>query len=387
MLHLTRKTDYDVVVVGARASGAATALLLSRGGARVLLVDRDAQITDTLSTHALMRPAVQLLAAWGLLKDATQGCEAVTATTFTYGDNSITIPIKPQPGMPGLYAPRRQQLDNTLIDAARRAGATVAFGQSCTDLLRDTQGRVTGARLMSRNGSTFDVTADLVIGADGRTSSVARLAKAVTRHHSTAASATVYTYVAGLPNEGYRWYYGAGSAAGLVPSGDGLHCLFASCAPSDFRARFGKDAFAGALETLATWEPRIAANLKSQGPAERIRRYLGAPGHIKAAHGPGWALVGDAGYFKDPASAHGISDALLDADRLARAYLANPADLAPYETDRDRHAIPLFNATQEMAALKWDYPRLQDLHQTLSLCMKQESNQIEARQHPTAKAA
>ena len=65
MLHLAQKTDYDVVVVGARASGAATALLLSRGGARVLLVDRDPRIEDTLSTHALMRPAVQLLAQWG----------------------------------------------------------------------------------------------------------------------------------------------------------------------------------------------------------------------------------------------------------------------------------------------------------------------------------
>ena len=387
MLHLAQKTDYDVVVVGARASGAATALLLSRGGARVLLVDRDPRIEDTLSTHALMRPAVELLAAWGCLEQATRGAEAVNVTTFTYGTERIAIPVKPKPGMPGLYAPRRTVLDNTLIDAARSAGATVALGQSCDALLRNADGRVTGVRLMSRDGTTLDVTAGLVVGADGRASTVARMVRAETRAASTDASATAYTYVAGLPNEGYRWYYGEDTAAGLIPTGEGLHCLFTSCRPSEFRHRFGADAFHGATQILSAWEPGIAEQLKSQGPAEKMRRFLGAPGHIKAAHGPGWALVGDAGYFKDPASAHGISDALMDADRLARAYLSCPGDLSPYEVERDHHALPLFRATQEMAALKWDFPRLQQLHQTLSLCMKEESAGIEARQAPVARAA
>ena len=387
MPHLITKSDYDVVVVGARAAGAATAYRLAEGGARVLLVDRDPAIGDTLSTHALMRPAVQMLASWGLLVQAIKGAEAVNKTTFNYGLERVVIPINPAPGIPGLFAPRRFHLDNVLVDAARSAGANVEFGQACDGLLRDFSGRVTGVRLRARNGSTRDVTADLVVGADGRTSSVARFANAETRHSSDAASATVYTYVDGLPNEGYRWYYADGAAAGLIPTGDGLHCLFTSCRPSEFRQRLGSGGFKNALDILTIWEPHLASALMMQGSAERMRRFLGAPGHIKAAHGPGWALVGDAGYFKDPASAHGISDALIDAERLARAYLETPGNLAAYEVERDRHALPMFRATQEMAAMRWSIPRLQELHRTLSLCMKEEGQAIEAGHLPTRHAA
>lgn len=80
-------TRYDAVIVGARCAGAATALLLARAGAKVLLIDRQAYGSDTMSTHALMRGAVVQLNRWGLIPDITDaGTPAIRSTTFHYGD-------------------------------------------------------------------------------------------------------------------------------------------------------------------------------------------------------------------------------------------------------------------------------------------------------------
>ena len=135
----TRNTQhYDVVIAGARCAGAATALLLARQGARVLLLDRSRYGTDTLSTHALMRGAVLRLHRWGLLPAVvTAGTPAVRSTTFHLPDAVSTVQIKPKHGVDALYAPRRAILDAILADAARGAGADVRFGASLTGLRRD----------------------------------------------------------------------------------------------------------------------------------------------------------------------------------------------------------------------------------------------------------
>ncbi len=120
------RPSYDVIIVGARCAGAAAALLLARAGMRVLAVDRQSYGSDTLSTHALMRPAVMQLARWGLLNPLIRsGAPVITSTTFHYGGHEVVIPIRQEPGIPGLIAPRRTVLDRLLVDAARDAGATV----------------------------------------------------------------------------------------------------------------------------------------------------------------------------------------------------------------------------------------------------------------------
>ena len=117
---------HDVVVVGARAAGAATAMLLARAGLDVLVVDRSRYGADTLSTHALMRAGVVQLHRWGLLDEiVAAGTPAVRTTTFTFADEEVRITIKPSHGVDALYAPRRTVLDPILVDAARAAGAVV----------------------------------------------------------------------------------------------------------------------------------------------------------------------------------------------------------------------------------------------------------------------
>lgn len=246
------KNHYDVIIIGARCAGAATAMLMARRGASVFIVERDAKVSDTLSTHALMRPAVTLLDQWGLLDQITATTPAVTSTQFHYGDEKIVVPVKPNGNAMGLYAPRRWVLDRVLGDSAVAAGAELWTGTKLVDHIKHTSGRVTGAALRLPDGAVQQVTAGIVIGADGRNSTVAAKAGARTIAHSDASSATIYTYVEGIRNKGYRWYYGDRIAAGLIPTTNGAHCLFISCAPSEFRVRIADDAFGGAMRILAT---------------------------------------------------------------------------------------------------------------------------------------
>ena len=183
-----------MVIAGARCAGAATAMLLARQGARVLLLDRSRYGTDTLSTHALMRGAVLQLHRWGLLpRVIAAGTPAVRSTTFHLPDAVTAVQIKPRHGVDALYAPRRVVLDAILADAARSAGADVRFGTSVTGLRRDRTGRVTG--ITGRAGAArLEVSADLVVGADGRRSTIARCVGARAAHVAPASSAVIYRY-------------------------------------------------------------------------------------------------------------------------------------------------------------------------------------------------
>ena len=118
--------QYDVVVVGARCAGAATALLLARRGLRVLMVDRSAPGKDTLSTHALMRTGIVLLNRFGVLDAIREaGTPPVTRSEMVYDGQRAAVEVRPSHGVTALYAPRRTLLDAFLADAAMAAGVDV----------------------------------------------------------------------------------------------------------------------------------------------------------------------------------------------------------------------------------------------------------------------
>ena len=98
------RSEYDVVVVGARVAGASTAMLLARRGFRVLAIDQARYGSDTLSTHALMRGGVLQLHRWGILpRIEAAGTPRISTTSFHYGDEEIAIAIRPRDGIQGLY--------------------------------------------------------------------------------------------------------------------------------------------------------------------------------------------------------------------------------------------------------------------------------------------
>jgi 2-polyprenyl-6-methoxyphenol hydroxylase-like FAD-dependent oxidoreductase len=374
------RTDVDVVVVGARAAGASAAMLIARAGLSVLLVDRDRPDADTLSTHALMRGGVVQLARWKLLDQiVAAGTPPIRHTTFRYTHNDLTVSIKPSAGVDALYAPRRTLLDPVLVGAASCAGATVLHGRAVVGVQRDTHGRVVGVELRDGNGRIAPVRARLVVGADGRRSTIARLVGAAPTYSAHHTTAFIYGYWAGLDVRGYEWAYRPGAAAGFIPTNDGRTCVFAGGPPS----RVGR----GGVAVLRTLVEQASADMDERLRAAitplATRTFSGQPGHLRRPWGPGWALVGDAGSWKDPISAHGLTDALRDAELLARAIITAFSDdrteadeYRAYEITRDELTVPMLTAADEIAAFRWGDERIAELLLALNAAMNDELDVI-----------
>jgi flavin-dependent dehydrogenase len=368
---------YDVAVVGARVAGAATAMLLARAGARVLLVDRGEYGSDTLSTHALMRGAVLQLERWGLVPGIIAAdTPAITHTTFHFGETATTVPIKPRHGVSALYAPRRTVLDRLLVDAAVDAGADVHFGARLVDLLRAPSGRVNGAVLLDRSGASQRVAFDCVVGADGMRSAVARLVGAPVYREGRYASGVVYGYWRGGRGSSYEWYYGNQMTAGAIATNDSDVLVFAGVPSTAWHQAFGGDRREGFLRVLRATAPELAAQLDALGPAslpEPLIGFSGQKGFFRQSHGAGWALVGDAGYFKDPCTAHGITDALRDAELLAAAVLRDSyGALAGYQRVRDELSNRVFELTDTIASFAWTEESIAPLTEALAREMSEE---------------
>jgi flavin-dependent dehydrogenase len=380
---------YDVVVVGARPAGAATAMLLARAGFKVLAIDRQAYGSDTLSTHALMRGAVTQLARWGLLDEIVKaGTPAVRRATFYYGEERVGVDIRPDASTDALYAPNRKVLDRVIVDGARHAGADVRHGTALDALRFASDGRVVGARIRDRNGALQEIAADLVIGADGRNSMVAKLVGAKKYRVSEHRTAVVYGYFSGLNLEGFRWYYRPGVSVGAIPTNSGETCVFVSLPPDRFIQELSKGAEAVFNAVLAEASSDFAVEVghaERQGP---FRSFRGEAGYFRQSFGPGWALVGDAGYFKDPLTAHGITDALRDAELLAQS-VANGSEraLADYQASRDALSTELFDVTDAIASFAWDLEAIKGHHRRLNRAMKDEMAAFTAEAAPVAIAA
>jgi menaquinone-9 beta-reductase len=367
---------YDVVVVGARCAGAATAMLLARRGLTVLVVDRDRYGSDTLSTHALMRGGVLQLHRWGLLPSiAAANTPPIRVTSFHYGERVLPIPIKPRDGVEALYAPRRTILDALLADGAAGAGAQLVYGARLLDLIRSAEGRVCGVRIEDRARGVLEIAADLVIGADGVRSTVARLAGAAPYRLGRHAAAVVYGYWSGFEADGYHWSWAPGVASGLIPTNDGLACLFAAMPARRFAGELRFDLAGGYRRVLNELEPALAPALDGARQVGTLRGFAGQTGFCRQSWGPGWALVGDAGYFKDPITAHGITDALRDAEILARAVaVGSSRALADYQALRDELSVGLLEVTDKIASFEWDLSMLQEWHRQLVEEMGREVN-------------
>jgi flavin-dependent dehydrogenase len=388
-------TDYDAIVVGGRVAGAATAMLLARAGARVLVLDRSRRGADTLSTHALMRAGVHQLARWGVLDDiVARDTPVIREVLFHHPDETVTVPVKPGPGYAGLYAPRRTVLDPALADAAERAGAEMHFEARVDTVVRSADGRVTGVAARTADGRTLAARAPIVIGADGARSLVARTVGAPVLRAGTQTTGVAYTYLTDVDAAGYEWGFAPGGATGLIPTNDGAVLVFAGVAGAAYQDRLAGDVEAGFWSVLDEVTPAVAERMRTGRRVAPFRRFPGRPGHVRRSHGPGWALVGDAGYFKDPISAHGLTDALRDAELLADAVTAclGGADehdaLAAYQQRRDELSADLFEITDRIATHDHPPAQARELLIDLAAAMADEMAELSARPfRPGARAA
>jgi len=355
---------FDVIVVGARCAGSPTAMLLSRKGYRVLVVDRATFPSDTISTHVVHPRAVAALARWGLLErlNAT-GCPPIHTYTFDFGPFTIA-------GSPGTqespvsYCPRRTVLDKLLVDAAAEAGAEIREAFTVEELLIEDD-RVCGIKGRLRSGASVSERARLVIGADGRYSVVAAATHPVQYNEKPQLLSAYYTYWSNLPMERFETYVRPYRGFAAAPTHDGLTLTVGGWPYSEFEAN-KKDVehhFLKMLELVPEFAERVRG-------AKREAPFAGAAvlNYFRKPFGPGWALIGDAGYNRDPITAQGISDAFRDAERCTAAIDEALGGVLPfddamkaYQRDRDEHVVSMFEFTCQLATLDPPPPRMQQL--------------------------
>jgi flavin-dependent dehydrogenase len=230
-----------------------------------------------------------------------------------------------------------------LLDAAREARATIETGVSVSGTVTDAEGRVNGIAVRDRAGSIRRVDARVVVGADGVRSRIARSVGARVVQRRPDSGSLQYIYAAGLDAAGFEFHIGERSLAGVFPTHHGEANVWI-CTP-----RAGHTSF---LDLLRECAPALAVRVQSARVVSPTRKAAGLPNHLLQVAGRGWALVGDAGYHRDPITGHGITDAFRDAELLARALVLMfrdgvPEDvaMASYEHERNRALAAIFDVT------------------------------------------
>jgi flavin-dependent dehydrogenase len=355
-------------------------MLLARKGYRVLLVDRDLFPSDHLSTHWIHQPGIAQLERWGLRERlVATGCPPITSISMDLGP--FTLQGTPPPArvagekghaveVSAAYCPRRTILDKLLVDAAVEAGVEVRQGFSVQGLVWDGD-RVTGITGHSATGatgqsSTVTEKARIVIGADGIHSLVARQVDAPTYNTRPAYSCAYYTYWSGLTLDGVEFYPREHRGFGVLPTHDGLACIIVGWPHDEFHA-YRSDIEGNYLKTLEL-APALAERVAGGKREERFTGTAEMPNFFRKPYGPGWALVGDAGYHKDSITAQGITDAFRDAELVAEAVDAGLSGtrslaeaLAEYEQRRNEATFPLYDFTCQLAMLEPPPPQMQQL--------------------------
>lgn len=356
---------YDAIIVGARCAGAPTAMLLARAGYRVLVVDRATFPSDTLSTHVIQPQGVAALARWGVLdRLVATGCPAIDTYVFDFGP----IAIAGTPGLPDspvAYCPRRSILDPLLVDAAREAGAEVREGFIVGDVLSE-DGIVTGIRGRTRDGREVTERARIVIGADGRNSVVAQAISPEQYNERPEYMCGYYAYWSNLPMHGrFETYIRPAHGFAAVETHDGLTVVVGGWPRAQFEEKKHdlEASYLGLFDSVPAFAERIRG-------ARRESKISGTitPNVFRKPYGRGWALVGDAGYIKDPITAQGMSDAFRDAELLSTALVSAFSGAQPYESAlagyqrmRDAQSIPMFELTCQIAAMEPPPPEMQQL--------------------------
>ena len=348
---------YDTIIVGARCAGASAAMLLARRGFNVLLVDRAAFPSDTISTHIVWPHGADILRRWGLLdRLAATGVPPICRRmTFDVGPFALhgTIPDA-NDGMGG-FCPRRTVLDTLLVRAARECGVDVRESFTVNALvIRD--GAVVGIRGHGKGSAVVEERGRVIVGADGVHSFVARAVQAAEYDTRPVAACAYYSYFSGVEQDDIELYVRDGFAFGGSPTNDRLHLVMVNW-PTHMFSTVRADIEGHVWRALETAQD-FAARVRKGRREEMWHGTAGVPGYFRKPYGRGWVLVGDAGYNRDPITAQGISDAFIDADALADALAAHLSGtgnfdelLGAYESSRNRRVKPMYEFTTKLAAL------------------------------------
>lgn len=344
---------YDVVIVGARCAGASLAAFLAQGGMKVLMVDKARMPSDqVLSTNTLHPTGVSVLDQLGLGAALRELCPAMNSLRYDWFGAIVDLDISDR----AEYCPRRYALDGLLQEVAVKSGAEFWDRTKVSGLLTE-GGRTAGVYLTREDGTTSSVAADLVVGADGRSSRVAQWVGSEELLGYDAPRGMYWSYWPAPRGWGSSERFPAGMY--LHRKGDDISVAFHA---QDDQVLIGTlplnaeiDSFRRhPLDNLRQRAARVPAfaDVVQQEPSEAVRGYLAQRYFVRRPVGPGWLLLGDAGIHKDFVSGDGISEALLQARSAAQALLSGaPRELAleRWWRQRDVDALPLFFHSQDVA--------------------------------------
>ncbi|MDI2128216.1 NAD(P)/FAD-dependent oxidoreductase [Yinghuangia seranimata] len=336
----------DAIVVGARCAGSAAATALARAGRRVVALDSAKFPSTTVSTHLLFAGGVAELSRLGALERVEQlgPPRHMDAYIGTPGAE-VRGTYSPVDGIAYGMCVRRAGLDQALVDTARAAGADVREGVKVTGLVQE-RGRVVGVRASARGAhAELELRAPLVIGADGRRSTVARMVGADAPYLVNANGRACYYAYYDDPRTEWRgtaamWLAGRELGTAFPTDGGLVLCLLMP--PKERAEEFRLD-LEGEYDRTVALLPGLAERLDGCTRSTKIVQSVEQPSYFRRSSGPGWALAGDAGHFKDPVTAQGIRDALRFGRLLgetAAPVLDNPArlDAAVRAWERRREA-------------------------------------------------
>ena len=362
---------YDAIVIGARCAGSPTAMLLARRGFKVLLVDRAAFPSDTISTHILWPHGAELMRQWGLLETlASTGAPPICKRmTFDVGPFALRGTVPDANGGMGGFCPRRTVLDSILVNAAASSGVEVRQ-EFVVDQLLISDDVVRGIRGRAKGAPPIEERATVVIGADGVNSFVARTVRAPEYEVRPVAACGYYSYFSDVAQDDIELYVRDDVAFGGAPTNDGLHLVMVNWPAREFPAI--RADIEGHVWRALEAAPDFLARVREGRRQEKWYGTAGVPGYFRKPYGGGWALVGDAAYNRDPITAQGISDAFMDAESLASALvvgLSNHDSLAlqliAHESARNERVRPMYDFTTQLAALEPAPPEMRALFAAL----------------------
>ena len=368
---------YDAIIVGARCAGSPLAMLLARKGYRVLLLDKASFPSDTISTHHIHQPGVALLKRWGLLeKLRASNCPPTEQIKFDVGPFALVGAPTPADGTAESYGPRRRVLDKILVDAAVDAGAELRERFTVEELTTDGTS-ITGIRGHDANGSTVTERARIVIGADGARSMVADAVEASIYFDRGMLTCNYYTYWSGVPHDGVELYPRPGRTIVVDKTNDGLS-MICIVFPKDEFNYIKSNVESEYLRTIQQNAPTLFERISNGKREERFAGTGFLPNFFRKPYGDGWALVGDAGYVKDPILAQGITDSFTHAEMLAHALDESFSGrcelqdaLSDYERHRNNDVVAMFEHNSQLATLQPPPPELAVLLNAL------QGNQVE----------
>ena len=338
--------EFDIIIVGARAAGASLAILLGRMGKRVVVIDKARFPSDTLSTHHMSH--LHYLRELGVLQEVEKtGLRKITRMRTYIGESFVEGPRASY-----TLIPRRKHLDQILLEKALTYETVVLKEETFVSDLLWEEGQVTGVYTVNKQGESEQITADLVVGADGRNSAIANWVKAEEYHTERPLRPVFYGYYKGvqpLLEPATEIFLNEGRVGFLFPMEEGMDCLGLEIHPEEFKtfAEHPQQAFERTYRNLYQMDIR----LKQAVLEGKMVFTPGVPNFFRQSFGSGWVLLGDAAHSKDPSTGLGINDAFMQSFMLADAIQRHDQGenwqelMNQFNENRDEQLMPGYQLT------------------------------------------